>query len=151
VNDHATPEAAAAGIIGLKTWGAAQGHGSFLDLQFGEARPDDPDRGTYHLWIYQCMWRIEHGSELGAGSEDRAERIATALARLNGAPVTAIKVARPSLSTTFEFGESRLITFETYTDSSTDDPEQWMLFRPDRQVVSVGPGASWRVSPEDQP
>lgn len=152
MSDAATPENAAAGLIGLEVWGAQQGHGSFLTLEFGDRKPDDPERGAYHLWIYLCAWRIEHGDMLGAGSEDSEERIAASLGQINDNALTAITFERPSLSTTFEFGKSRLITFEIYTNESEDDrPEQWMLFRPDNMVLSVGPGASWRLSPADQP
>lgn len=151
MNDEATPEAAAGGLVGLTGWGAQQGHGSFLDLQFGPPREGDPKRGAFHLWIQQCAWRIEHGAELGAGSEDSEDRIAAALARLDGRVVTAITLQRPSLSTTFEFGDSRLITFETATDPADDHAEQWLLFRPDNLVLSVGPGSAWQLSPADQP
>ncbi|MFC7619195.1 hypothetical protein [Microlunatus sp. GCM10028923] len=150
MNQPATPEAAAADLIGRSAWGARQGHGSFLDLQFGPAREADPKRGAFHLWIYQCAWRIEHGAELGAGSEDSHDRIEAALARLNGRAVTAITLQRPSLSTTFEFGDSRLITFETATDPADDHAEQWLLFRPDDLVLGVGPGSAWQLSPADQ-
>lgn len=148
-----TPEAAAHGMIGLSVWGAELGHGSFLTLEFGEPEPDDPARGAYHLWIYQCAWRIEHGTELGAGCYDSESRIAASLHRINGRTITALEIERPSLSTTFIFDDARLITFETYTEGTDydDRPEQWMLFRPDQRVLSVGPGSAWRLSPGNQP
>ncbi len=151
MNQPATPEEASAGMIGLSVWGAQQGHGSFLTLQFGEPRPADPERGAFHLWIYMCAWRVEHGQDLGAASEDSNERIAAALHRLNGQAITAVRFERPSLSTTFEFGDSRLITFENHTDATEDHSEQWMLFRPDNLVLSVGPGSAWSLSPANEP
>ncbi|HLT62156.1 MAG TPA: hypothetical protein VK020_13225 [Microlunatus sp.] len=151
MNDQANPESAVADLVGRRVWGAEQGHGSFLDLQFGEPRPDDPRRGAYHLWVSQCAWRIEHGGELGAGSEDAPERIAAALHRLDGGTVTGVTFLRPSLSTIFEFGEHRLVTFAVHTDPSEEHAEQWLLFRPDGQVLTVGPGPVWRLSPADQP
>lgn len=146
-----SPEDAAAGLIGQAVWGAQQGYGSFLTLEFGEPRPDDAELGTYHLWIYQCSWRIEHGSELGAGDGDSDEWIAAALARLNGEPITAISIPRPSLSAIFEFGRSRLITFGIYTDATEEDAEQWLLYRPDDLLLAVGPGSTWLLIPLDQP
>lgn len=151
MNKPATPEDAVVGLIGLKVWGGEQTHGSFLELQFGEPKPDDPERGANHLWIYMCAWRIEHGSEIGAGCEDTNERIAAALNRLNGRTLTAVTFRRPSWTTTFEFGDHRLITFGIYTDASERLSEQWLLFRSDNLVLSVGPGSAWRLHPADQP
>jgi hypothetical protein len=151
MNESASPEEAAAGLIGLPVWGAKPGHGSFLTLEFGEPRAGDPEQGSYHLWIYQCAWRIEFGAEIGAGSEDPDERIGAAVGRLNGRRLTAITFERPSLSTIFTFEGARLVTFEIFTDPAVDRMEQWLLFRPDRLVLGVGPGSAWQLSPADQP
>ncbi|WP_152364887.1 hypothetical protein [Microlunatus speluncae] len=119
-------------------------------LEFGTPATDAPDRGEYQLRLCRCSWRIEFGDELGAGEEDSDDRIDAAVGSLDGRALTAVIFEQPSLSTTFTFGDARLITFEIYTDPQVDGTEQWILLRPDNQVLAVGPGKNWRLSPADQ-
>lgn len=146
-----TPESAVSDLLGRKVWGAQVGEGGLLEFEFGEPDPADPERGEYHLQIYRSSWRIEFGNELGAGEEDSEDRIRAAVERLNGCILTAIDFQRPSLSTIFRFGDSRLITFEIYTDPSEENAEQWLLYRPDDLLLAIGPGSTWRLIPPDQP
>jgi len=150
MTDPTTPQAAIDSLIGRGVWGARRTAVGIL-LEFGAPAPDAPDRGEYQLQLCQCSWRIEFGDELGAGEEDSDDRINAAVGNLNGRVLTAVIFEQPSLSTTFTFGDTRLITFEIYTDPQVDGTEQWILFQPDNLALSVGPGSTWRLSPSDQP
>ena len=133
---------------GLQAWGTRLGHGSFLTVELGESEATGRAYGRYHLWIYMAGWRIEDGMTMLAASEDDRDELAGKVTVLDGRKLTSVTVEHPSLSARFEFeGGLVLITFSLY---STDE-DHWMLFRPDGNVLTMGPGSSWSVEPSDHP
>ena len=133
---------------GLTAWGTKLGQGSFLTLELGEPVTPGGERGRYHLWIYLAAWRIEDETDVLAGSEDDHDGLAGKVTVLDGRRLASISVEHPSLSTRFEFeGGLVLITFSVYST----DGEHWMLFRPDGTVLTMGPGSSWSVGPNEHP
>jgi hypothetical protein len=133
-------------LLGQKAWGVALGVGSFVTCEFGAPTP--PGRsgrihGEWHLWVYDCVWRLESNDAVIADSNDSRPRMESAVRRLEGLALSAIDIIRSDLPETlirFENG------FTLYLSSAEpDEAEHWMLFRPDGDVLSMGPGATWSV------
>lgn len=128
---------------GLRTWGTKLGHGSFLTLELGEPTPADPTHGAYHLWVYLTAWRIDGDTMLAASEDDRAT-LAERVRVLDERTLTGVEVDPVSLSARFIFsGGLTLSTFSIYTG----EDEHWMLWRPDRMVLTAGPGNTWTLEP----
>jgi hypothetical protein len=133
-------------LLGKKAWGVALGVGSFVTLEFGEPRPlatGEGQRGEWHLWVYCCAWRLETESEVLAGSEDPREHLAEAVRRLEGLVLERIEVLAPSLESTLTFeGGMRLRLFPLIF---AGEYEHWLLYTPEGDVLSIGPGTSWSL------
>jgi hypothetical protein len=90
--------------------------------------------------VYCSTWRIASAWDIVAASEDPRELLETAVRYLDGRPLSAIRIERPSLSTVFEFGEdTALRTFSIFSK----EYEHWMFYLPDGTVFTAGPGATW--------
>ncbi|HBL58647.1 MAG TPA: hypothetical protein DDZ80_09060 [Cyanobacteria bacterium UBA8803] len=131
-------------ILSRKAWGASLGVGSFITLEFGDSLPPNQKRqrthGEWHLWIYCCAWRIEKGNEVLASSEDPREKLELAVQQLEGLALNSIQLLPPAWDTVFSFDEEVFLrSFSIYSEES----EHWMLYTPDGNVLSVGPGSSW--------
>lgn len=125
-------------IVGLPAWGALQGHGSFLTLDFGEPKLEVHERqkdgctirkayvrGQWHLWIYCCHWRIlKDGAQL-AWSEDADEDIERSTAALNGQKLLGVTVSPDEGRSTFGFDLGGSLETWPYGDDPTD--EQWII------------------------
>ena len=131
-------------ILSQKAWGTSLGFGSFITLEFGNLLPSNQERqqthGEWHLWIYDCAWRIEEGNEVLASSEDPRPKLELAVQRLEGLALNSVELLPPAWDTVFRFDEQVVLrSFSIYSEES----EHWMLYTPDRKVISVGPGSSW--------
>src|SRR3954471_5716533 len=102
-------------MLGMPSWLVAQGHGSFVTMEFGEPqlvfetpsiRPlrieGAPSRarvrrahvqGQWHLWIYCCEWSLALEDVQLAHCESDDLRILRSLRVLNGQALTAVNVS----------------------------------------------------------
>jgi hypothetical protein len=130
-------------IIGQPVWGAEQGYGSFLSLQFGSPRLIVKEwrsatrgqrrqayvRGDWCVWIYCCEWRLSmHGDQI-AWSEDTREEIARATGMLNGQKITGIQASQLDGRSTFRFDLGGLL--ETWPVGDDPTEEQWFIYSSD--------------------
>ena len=96
----------------------------------------------YRLELGSCAWRLESSREVVASIDDPADAQAGALAGLVGEVLQAVYAERPSLSTTFAFGDDVVLkTFSIFTR----EHEVFSLFMPDDQVLIAGPGSTWTL------
>lgn len=64
--------------------------------------------------------------------------------RLDGHTLVSITIEHPSLSTTFSFVDTTLLkTFSVYTG----DNDHWLMYLPDGNFFTAGPGSSWSITP----
>jgi hypothetical protein len=126
-------------VLGLPAWGVRQGHGSFLDFEFGQPalkveewqtkegmRRSAHVTGEWHLWIYCCHWRVlQDGAEL-AWSESTREEIDRAAARLNGQQLSGVTVDPRNGRSSFAFDLGGVLETWPYGDDLTQ--QQWTVF-----------------------
>ncbi|MFZ1410827.1 MAG: hypothetical protein WAS07_05190 [Micropruina sp.] len=150
-----TPTEAAAKVLALAngnpTWGTALGVGSFLTLEIGKVEPprrpgpgigDDKPHGDLHVWVYCSAWRIQTPDAVLASSEDDRELLAKAVLVLDGKRLTAVRIASPSLAASFTFDDgTTLEVFPIFTDGY----EHWMIYLPDGDVITAGPGPALTI------
>lgn len=139
-------------ILGKKAWGAVLGVGSFLTIEFGNPikREISSNRlhGEWNVWLYGCGWRIEQENMILVGSEDRREKIASAVEEINGLRLLDVNLAGPAYDTTFLFeNEVRIKTFQMYTE----EMESWYFYLPDQFVLIIGPGTRYEYKRSDLP
>ncbi len=150
-------------ILGIPAWQVRQGDISFLTLEFGEPRLEiiEPNeqrrrrsrivtiRGDWHLWIYCCGWDIAQNGKRLAHWESENEAIAKATAQLDGQCLEKLWMEPGTVITHFEFdlgGELRTHPFDV------DRPyEQWMLYEPSGDVLSVRSDNRFSHGPGDAP
>lgn len=132
-------------IIGLQAWGVSLGTGSFITLEFGKVLSPIEEakhqHGEWHLWIYCSVWRLEIGNDMLVGSEDSRPMLESAIKHLEGATLRSVIVTSPAFDTLFEFEAS--IKLRVFPISFHDDYEHWMLYTPDGNVLTIGPGVKW--------
>jgi len=87
---------------------------------------------------------IENSTEIVACSEDPRERLQTAVRYLDGRELSRVRIGRPSLSAAFYFGDGTVL--RTFSFDSADY-EHWMLYLPDGNVFTAGPGTNWSLGP----
>ncbi len=135
-------------MLGMKAWGVSLGYSTFITLEFGEPRDmHGYTHGAWHLWIYGADWRLEERSRILAGSSDDREKQATAVKRMDGLVLQDVEVHQPMLDTTFFFEDDVVLRlFASYSD----DLDHWLLFVPDGNVLTVGPGSSWSYLPASE-
>lgn len=131
-------------LLGQPAWGVALGVGSFITLEFGASQPPaqghERPHGEWHLWVYCCAWRLDGNGEILAGSEDARPKLEAAVQRLNGLAVRAFDIQPPALETTVTFDEGiALRLFPIFSEGF----EHWMLYTPDGNVLTIGPGTEW--------
>lgn len=132
---------------GRPAWGTRLGVGSFLTVELGDERPATGTSGTggprshgeFHVWVYCSAWRIETPTAVLASSEDDRDSLEAAVRVLDGKVLADARVDSPSLSLalTFEDGTT-LRTFSIFTDGY----EHWMLYLPQGDVITAGPGTA---------
>jgi hypothetical protein len=131
-------------MIGQTAWGVALGHGSFVTIEFGERQSgkNSEERGTWHLWVYCCAWRLETQDDVLAYSEENRERLAQVLENLEGQVLLSVSVDCPGGDTVLRFAGGvvlRLMPIEA-------EYEHWFLYMPEGVLV-FGPGTEWGVEP----
>jgi len=137
-------------LYGLKIRNIKQGHGSFVEMDFGDKDifisiktnkgVEKLKRGEWHLWITMCSWRIDEKSMPLAGCEDSRKTIEKALKKIENKKLINIDVLSNAYDMKLEFENSiTFFLFSIYTEKSSE-AEQWMLFTPDKKVLLAGPG-----------
>ncbi|MET3712538.1 hypothetical protein ABIC65_003256 [Sphingomonas trueperi] len=130
-------------LIGQPVWGAKQGYGSFLDLEFDAPklivkewqsgsdglRRQAYVRGRWHIWIYCCAWRFTAHGEPVAWSEDIRDMIARATAMLDGQKLSGLSLDPQAGTSRFTFD----LGAQLETWPADDDPtvEQWYIYGPE--------------------
>jgi hypothetical protein len=139
-------------LKGKAPWGVRLGVGSFLTMEFGRPETNVGDRaahGEFHLWFCMCSWRIETGERVIVGSEDERPAIEAVLKNLGLGSVEKIELVGPSLDLAIQFGPAiRVLTFSA---SSARNQEQWMLFMPDGNCLTVYGDGSYEYAPSNEP
>ena len=133
-------------LEGKRAWGVSLGFGSFITLEFGSRVRTLGGRihGEWHLWIYDCAWRIEKAGKVMAASEDDRSLLRRTVMILNRRKLTNVKMGQPMSDTVFAFeGGVTLKTFGVYSR----DAEHWMLFTPGGKVLTIGPGSAASFGP----
>ena len=145
-------EAKISSILGKTAWGVSLGVGSFVTLEFGNPIQQSVElqrtHGEWHLWIYCCEWRLEEGDKVLAASEDERTKIETAIQRLEGMALQSIDILRPAWDTIFKFEDDVILRLFSV---HSEDYENWMLYTPDGNVLTIGPGASWSYESSSSP
>lgn len=149
-------------LLGQKPWDASIGVGSFITLEFGTPIPPTrkfsprgkplPAHGEWHLWIYMCAWRLEKGDEVLAACEDSREQMEAAVKSMEGLALQSIELLPPAWDTIFTFENQVVLrTFSIYSDCSEEGSENWLLFTPGQNVLSIGPGSTWYYGSSSEP
>lgn len=136
-------------VIALPCWNAKRGHGSFITMEFGEPtlRVREPTGkltwrtvtpvGQWHLWIYQCEWRISERTVELAHSESPNDAIEKAIAALDGQRLSALPALdSASKGWLFRFDLGGMLMTIPYDDYDDPKSDQWMLYEPTGDVLS---------------
>ena len=138
-------EQEASGVLGLRTWGARIGVGSFLSLEFGSELTKRGDFAEWHLWLYGCMWRVRDGQRVVCESTDERSKMSDGVSTLNGREVAALS-----------FGPTRSwiqLTGDVRLDIKSDTAlvmDQWFLFMPGGRVLKVTEGSELVLTVESE-
>lgn len=148
-----------AGLVGTEVRAAELGIGSFLTIDLSGAgdhgghggHGDLSDRGDWWLWVQQAAWRLEDSTGVLLGSEDPRPYIAEQITVLRGRRITAVTVTAPAMETVFGFDGISLLVFPVHSALSARTGEaydQWLLWRPQGDILSVSPGPDWAWTTE---
>lgn len=140
-------------LLGLACWGARCGWGSCLTLDFGEPHldirervaPDSPSptgrpvvlqrsvqvRGAWHLWVYACEWRLTIDGRTVRDAQPR-KIVDKALQALDGQALVGVLLNPRGARTRFLFDLGAVLETRPWDRKG----EQWMLFMPDRRVLT---------------
>jgi hypothetical protein len=152
-------------IYNTPCWSVKQGHGSFLTFEFGQPHlkvrePSSENRvkksnyrkitlhGEWHLWIYCCSWKIYLSNELVAWSESSRIKVKNALEYIDGQKITNVEINSDTADTVFYFDLGGVLKTKGYSD---DLYEQWLLFEPQGNVLSVRNDGKYCYQPQDSP
>lgn len=129
-------------LLGQKAWNVSLGVGSFLTLEFGKPLPKKHGTvyGEWHLWIYCCVWRLEEAGKVLVASEDDRSKIQSAIVCLEGLSLQSIEIHPPIWDTVFTFENQVILRLFSI---HSEEYEHWMLFVPDGNVLTLGPGSDW--------
>ena len=158
-------------VLGLPAWSVAKGHGSFLDLHFGEPilsigeprlaplfiegapsrtlRRKATVHGQWHLWIYCCFWSVRLSGVQLAHCESDDITIARTMSLVNGQALTSVQVDPTHGRSSFNFDLGCVLDTWPAPDGTYEDEPvvQWMLFLPSGEVLSYrGDGMCSRKS-----
>lgn len=125
-------------IKGLRVWDVQVGIGSFVTMQFGNVQRTGltgRKYGEFLLWIYGCAWRIENQDSFIIGSADDKEIMTQISDYLNNTSVQEVVFDQSNFDTILKFTNN--IQLSMFGMSS--DMEHWLLYTPERMVISVGP------------
>ncbi|HBE20391.1 MAG TPA: hypothetical protein DEG17_25005 [Cyanobacteria bacterium UBA11149] len=147
-------------LLGQKPWHVSIGVGSFITFDFGTPIPRKflhkgnplPARGEWHLWIYMCAWRLEKEDEVLAACEDSQQQMEGAVKSMEGLALQSIQLLPPAWDTIFTFEDGIVLrTFSIYSDCSEEGVDNWLLFTPGDNVLSIGPGSTWSYGSSSAP
>jgi hypothetical protein len=144
-------------------WNVRQGYGSFLTFEFGDPHliveehilhlKDRPPRrvvtvrGAWHLWIYCCSWSIRQQGRTIATSASSERKIRSANSYLHGQALTKVSVDVVRGRSVFDFDLGGSLVTRRYDQ----DAEQWMLFEPTGQVLTIRADGRYAYRPGDTP
>ncbi len=130
----------------MKARNVQLGHGSFLTIDFGEdilvkvktrQGVKEFNRGEWHLWVYMCVWRLDIGDEPFIGSDDKREIIKEKIVKLENKKLCNVEIVNKAFDVKLEFEDEITLFLFSF---NTQEFEQWMLFTPDKKVMTAGPG-----------
>jgi hypothetical protein len=136
-------EAHIASLIGYQAWGVSLGIGSFLTLEFGKpvvSKKSQSLHGEWHLWVYCCAWRLEESNSILTASEDPRSKIERNIQRLNKLRLLSTQIFFPAWDATFQFEQQVILRLFAI---HSEECEHWMLYTPDGNVLTLGPGSNW--------
>jgi hypothetical protein len=139
-------------LLNTRPWKVKLGYGSFLTFEFGRhVKKHGFMHGEWHLWIYLSNWALHHGKRKLADTDSDRNVISAAVRRLEEVALSEVQFDAERWKTTFVFDEFRLVvTPADYLDDTDDQDHYWLLFMPDKEVLTVGPGGV-RVGRSDVP
>jgi hypothetical protein len=129
-------------LLHARPWKAKLGVGSFLTFEFGRrVRDHGHVHGEWHLWVYQSNWVLLHGDRQLANSDSDRRVISVSIRRLEEAALTDVLFEPQDLKTTFVFDDFRLVVSPPdYLDDADKRDQYWLLFMPNNEALTVGPG-----------
>ena len=129
-------------VFGTRPWRVRLGVGSFLTFEFGpRIKAHGHLHGQWHLWVYLSNWILFHGERQLVDSDADRKLIAVSIRRLEGAALTEVDFDSRSRTTTFFFGDFRLVVSPAdYLEDPDERDDFWMFFVPSNEVLAVGPG-----------
>ena len=160
-------------IIGLPTWNVSRGYASFLTFEFGVpslrvreayASPSANSRvraraerrvvtvrGAWHLWIHSCDWKVLQAGEVIGHSEGEDETLERAAAALDGQILTGVVVEPANGASRFTFDLGGVLETTRWADEEVGDGEQWLLFTPSEEVLSIRADGHYSWHPGSTP
>jgi len=126
--------------------------GSFLTFEFGRRIKDHGHvRGEWHLWIYQSNWVLLHGNRRLSDSDSDRRVISASIRRLEDTTLSDVHLEPKQSKTTFAFDDFHLVVSPAdYLDDADKRDHYWLLFMPQNEVLTVGPGGI-QVEPSETP
>lgn len=133
------------------------GYGSFITIDFGKNRVlkyatkhgiKQRERGEWRIWIYMCAWRIDKNQKPFLGSEDDFSRevFQEKLSEIKGKKLLSFDILNTAFDSQIKFESDFAINLFSFGTQK----EQWILFRPEKKVLTVGPGDRWVYRNEDE-
>lgn len=130
------------------------GYGTFITMDFGKDIEivfntkkgiEKFTRGEWHLWINDCAWRIDKEGKPIIGSNDDRKKINKKILILKNKILKNIEILSNIFDAKISFEKGIELTLFANT---TEEAEHWMLFTPDRKVLTAGPGTkiSYKLS-----
>ncbi|MBV9077917.1 MAG: hypothetical protein JO048_10580 [Methylobacteriaceae bacterium] len=157
-------------LIGLPSWGVERVHGSILAFEFGEPRLHVREPyvsasrsaevraraaqrrikpvGDRNLTIFACHWRIGREAERLAEDEDANRQIQAALDSLSGEKLVQVSIDERKYETLFRFDLGGSLLTWPY---ERNDDEQWSVYRPNGNVLTLRADGQYSIGSEDEP
>lgn len=132
-------------IVGLPCWNVKRGIGTFITIDFGKPRIRiaEPNSrrsnrqmilyGEWHLWIYDCHWRIYSNSASVATDESNDSDINKWVRYLDGQKLTSVTYNGKETIFLFDLGGT-IITYPVDVHNGID---QWILYHEDQAVANL--------------
>jgi len=104
-------------------------------------------RAEWYLWIYMCYWEIKVNQEYLICSDDEKDAMREALKRLENKKLLNVEMLSAVYDMKLEFEDA--ITLHLISNNLEEGNEQWMLFTPDKKVLTAGPFEKLSYENED--
>ena len=143
-------------LVGKKSWRVRLGWGSFITFDFGPTiKKNDHRFGEWHLWIYQCEWRLKSRHKTIVTSDSTRHAIRLAVRKLERFAFVGVYINPRNLETRFTFSHDfKLICIPPSNlapDEKPDHCEYWMFFMPGNQVLLASPVDGITIAPSNLP